>query len=256
MLYLDKILAHLAYPLCFSLVLLLIALVLLLLRLQWSGLGLLFFSLCWLYVWSMPAVSDQLRLSLESQSRLVDVEKLPQAGAIVLLGGGLSTGPPSWPYPDLGAAGDRIWHAARLYDADKAPFILISGGTMPWNGQRFSVAEATASLLTDLGVPDSAIRIEGQSLNTRQNAVYSAEVLQKQDIDRVLLVTSALHMPRAMGCFEAVGLEVQPAPIDFEVKPEPNHFLRWLPDAEALADATRAFKEYLGLLVYWLRGWV
>lgn len=68
-------------------------------------------------------------------------------------------------------------------------------------------------------------------------------------------MTSALHMPRALALFQATDLKVIPAPTDIEVIHRDNaHPLRWLPDAQALADSTRAFKEYVGRLVDRLLG--
>lgn len=71
----------------------------------------------------------------------------------------------------------------------------------------------------------------------------------------MLLVTSALHMPRSLAAFKAVGINAVAAPADFEVIPEPLHPLRLLPDAHSLHQSTRALKEYLGFAVYRLRGW-
>ncbi len=68
-------------------------------------------------------------------------------------------------------------------------------------------------------------------------------------------MTSALHMLRALAAFRAAGVDAVPAATDFEVMPRPDNLLRWLPDAQALADSTRALKEYLGMAVYWWRGW-
>lgn len=255
MLYLDKILTQLAHPLGTALALLVLALLLLMIRRRGLAMLSLLIGLGWLSFWSLPEVSDRLRLTLEGRFQQQAVEMLPQADAIVLLGGGIGTGAPDWPYPDLNSAADRIWQAARLYHAGKAPLVLISGGNQAWLGERASNAGATGLFLRDLGVPEAALLLEDQSRNTRENALFSAEMLAERGLHRILLATSALHMPRAQATFEAVGLEVIPAPSDFEVKPEPEHPLRWLPDAEALADSTRALKEYLGLLVYRLRGW-
>jgi hypothetical protein len=122
-------------------------------------------------------------------------------------------------------------------------------------GERLSEAAATRQFLTDLGVPAAALLFEDRSRSTRENARYSAELIQTHGFARVLLVTSAPHMPRALATFHAAGIDAVPAPTDFEVLPEPPHLLRWLPDAQALADSTRALKEYLGLWVYRWRGW-
>ena len=155
----------------------------------------------------------------------------------------------------MGAAADRVWHAARIYRAGKAPRVILSGGRMAWQGERLSEADATRRFLIDLGVPAEALLFEDHSRSTRENARYSAELIRAHGFARVLLVTSALHMPRALATFRAVGVDAIPAPTDFEVMPEPAHLLRWLPDAEALVASSRALKEYLGLWVYRWRGW-
>ena len=255
-LYLDKVLSQLAYPLASAIGLLLLALLLVIVRRRHGlTITLMLLALGWLGVFSLPTVSDRLRLSLENRYPQLAAEATPAADVIILLGGGMRGPPPDWPYPDLGASADRVWHAARLYHAGRAPLIIASGGAMGWTGERMTEACAMRALLLDLGVPDEAIILEDQSRSTRENAVYSQRVMEEQAMDSALLVTSALHMHRSMATFRAVGLDPIPAATDFEVMPEPNHPLRWLPDAEALHDSTRALKEYLGLAVYRLRGW-
>lgn len=255
MLYLDKLLSQLAYPLGLALTLVSLAWLLLLLGRRRLGLISLALGILWLFFWSVPIVSDRLRLSLEGRLVAVPVETLPALDALVVLGGGIRGAPPGWPYPDLGRAADRVWHAARLYHAGKAPRLILSGGSQPWLGERRDEANAMREFLVDLGVPREAILIESRSRNTRENAVYTHELMRESGIERVFLVTSALHMPRALGTFRAAGIEAVPAPADFEVMPETAHPLRWMPDAEALQDSSRALKEYLGWWVYRWRGW-
>lgn len=255
MLYLDKLLSQLAYPLGLSIALGLLAFLLLSVGRLRSGLLVLALGILWLTPWSLPVVSDALRLSLESRFAREPASALPQTDAIVVLGGGISGGPRDWPDPDLGPAADRVWHAARLFHAGKAPRMIVSGGSMPWAGERRSEAEAMQRFLADLGVPSGAVLLEGRSRNTHENAVYTAQILREQGLGKVLLVTSALHMPRALATFQAAGVDGVAAPTDFEVMPEPDHLMRWLPDAEALSASTRALKEYLGWWVYRWRGW-
>lgn len=101
-------------------------------------------------------------------------------------------------------------------------------------------------LLLDLGVPERAIRLEERSTSTASNASATAALLQADGIKEFMLVTSALHMPRARAQFERAGLRVVPAPTDFEVIEMPMSLLRYVPDATALRDSGRAFKELLG----------
>lgn len=202
-------------------------------------------AVVWLWAWSVPVLSLWLRGTLENQFAQRPLSRVPQAQALVLLGGGVS--PPSGKAADinLGAAADRVWYAARLFHAGKAPLLLLSGGSDPQR-HAFSEARAMAIFLQDLGVPAPALVLEEDSRNTLENAVFCAKLLKARGIRHVLLVTSALHMPRALALFSAQGLQVEPAPTDFEADSLPPGALAWLPDAEALDGSGRAMKEWVG----------
>jgi uncharacterized SAM-binding protein YcdF (DUF218 family) len=254
---LTKIAAQLLYPLTQSLVLGLVAGLLLWRRRQrWGGLCLAV-SLGWLWLCATPAFSDFLRTPLEQAYPPVPIADLPTVDAIVILGGGMQAAAP--PYrltPDLGAGADRIWYGAQLYQAGKASRIIATGGGLPWFGPDQPEAPAILQFLVDLGVPEQAVLLETTSMNTYQNALYSKPLLQTQGLDSVLLVTSALHMPRALATFRAQGIKTYPAPTDFEVVPVAQAtILRWLPDAGALSNTTRALREYLGFLAYRILKW-
>lgn len=243
------------YPLGLGLVLGLVGLVLLALRRRRPGAGLLGLALAWLWVWSMPVFSDWLTLSLEGRYPHWSADEAPQAQAIVVMGGAFSH-QQGWPYPDISSSGDRYWQAARLYHADRAPLVFLSGGRMPGRGPGLTDAAAGGLFLADLGVPASAIVLEERALTTRGNAVHMAGLLEAGGIERFLLVTSAMHMRRAEAAFRAVGLEPVPVATDFQVRvPIRRHWRRWLPSASALAGSTRAVHEYVGFWVYRLRGW-
>jgi uncharacterized SAM-binding protein YcdF (DUF218 family) len=252
MLLLTKILSQIAYPLLMALLLAITAGILSWRGWRRSGVGLLTIALGWLWLWSTPIFSDWLRAGLEQHYPSGPVESLPVVDAVVVLGGAMeAAAPPERPYPNLGAAADRVWHAARLYRAGKAPVILVSGGNLPWSDIDRPEAEVIAELLQELGVPASAILRESASRTTRDNRDFSLPLLRAHGIQRILLVTSALHMPRALALFQSSDLVVIPAPADVEVvhRRDPAHPLRWLPDAQALADSSRAFKELLGAWV-------
>lgn len=205
------------------------------------------FAVSWLWLWSMPIASASLRGQLERPFPLSDALDLPRAEAIVVLGGGLSSTDPSHPLPNLSDASDRVWHAARLYHAGKAPIVLLSGGSDTSSGQR-PEAEDMQTFVRDLGVPAEAIHLELNSRNTRENAIYSAEFLRRHKIHRVLLVTSALHMERALSHFRAQGVTPFPVGAD-HTGSSPSGARAWLPDAHALDGSGQAFKELVGMLV-------
>jgi uncharacterized SAM-binding protein YcdF (DUF218 family) len=206
-------------------------------------------ALAWLWLWSTPVVSDALQGWVEAQAAQAgprEATAVPPAPMIIVLGGAVgSARPPGRPYPDLTAASDRVWHAARLYHAGKSPRILLSGGSI-----RDGIpgeAHAMRQVLLALGVPDAALWLEDRSTDTTANAAHSAALLRQQGIQQAILVTSALHMPRAKLQFEQTGLQITAAPTDFEITNEPLDLLALLPSADALGGAARALKEIIGL---------
>lgn len=210
---------------------------------RWAwGAGLL--ALLWAGGWSMPVASMWVRAQIEAPYPPLTMQQVPQAGAMVVLGGGLSAPTALRPYADLSPAADRAWHAARLFHAGKAPLLVLSGGGGSVPGA-VPEAEAMRLFLQDLGVPAAAMLLEQDSGNTRQNASLSAALLAQRGITRVLLVTSALHMARASAHFEAAGLAVVPVATDHESLSHPPSG-RFLPSAEALDGSGRAMKEWLG----------
>jgi uncharacterized SAM-binding protein YcdF (DUF218 family) len=211
-----------------------------------------------LIIWvpATPVFADWLQGTLERQFPPAPVTAAPEADAIVVLGGSIGAPKPPRVYPDLSGASDRVWHAARLYEAGKAPRIIASGGTLPWEDQRFREASAMQALLESWGVPPDSVLLESESANTYQNATHTAEVAREHGIDRVLLVTSALHMRRALATFRGTDLAVVPVATDYRVVRGGTTLLDVLPSANALAGSTAAIREYVGYLVYDWRGWV
>ncbi len=256
MLDVSKILTQLTYPLTLCLVL--VPLGLLLMRWHWRRLGggLIALGLVWLLLWSLPVPSFWLRAGLERQVPQRVAADYPEVAAIVVLGGGAEGDRPGWrDGPDLSSAADRVWFASRLYHAGRAPLVILVGGIVDDEGSTEPEADAMATFIEDLGVPASALLLEQHSRNTWENAFYTEGLLRDRHIGNVLLVTSALHMPRAVAIFRKLGIATIPAPTDFEaVPPSGPWLLRWLPDAGALNGSSRALKEYLGLWVYRMRG--
>lgn len=219
---------------------------------------------------STPWLARRLTAVLESPHvTQADPQILPAADAIVVLGG--ATAGPDRPRatPEVNEAGDRLFMAARLYRAKKAPKLILSGGRLRWQdpgavNTKTSEATDMAQLLGELGVPKEAMLLEPNSFNTRQNAVYVQQILGQQQINRILLVTSAFHMTRSAAIFRRLGIVVITAPTDFAVTDTDltgqdgfqGLLLSLLPDARSQEMTTKALKEFIGLLVYRLRGWI
>lgn len=250
-LYLSKILPAILEPFLLALLLLMAALVVRKRRTIVIAVALLL-----LLVPSLPAVSNFLLGTLEKQYPDRGIEALPAGDAIVVLGGTIAG--PGGPHraSHLIDASDRLLTAYRLYRAGKAPLIVCSGGILPILGQTAErpEAEVMCSLIKEWGVPASAVLTESGSANTRENATRSFELLSARGVRRVLLVTSAIHMPRASATFRKVGFDVIPAPADFRTGWKSNA-LDWLPSPSSLIDSERAVHEWIGLWIYRLRGW-
>ncbi len=210
-----------------------------------------------LWLSATPWLSRSLQSLLEGRAGEAPAESLPRADAIVVLGGTLS--PPGAPGGDanLSATADRLVYATRLYKLGKAPLILISGGHAAAAGAMDAESVHAAALLGGWGVPASAILTETEGINTYENAVYSKLMLDQHGLKTVLLVTSAMHMPRALATFRSAGIDAIPAATDFEASgPGPSGLLAWTANPAALEVTTRALNEYVGWLVYRSRGWI
>jgi uncharacterized SAM-binding protein YcdF (DUF218 family) len=218
-----------------------------------AGSGLALLCLGGLWAVSTPWVAWALAMPLESRHPPVPAAASPAADAVLVLGGAMQAArPPGQPHLGFGSAADRVWHAAALYRAGKARWVMAIGGNRPGYEDVAPEAEAMAEVLRALGVPASALRLEGRSRNTRENAANSVALVRQVGAKRVLLVTSALHMPRALAVFQGVfagsGVTIIPAATDAEaLGDEPRGWAAWLPDAKSLEWSTRSVKEVLGL---------
>lgn len=149
---------------------------------------------------------------------------------------------------ELTEAADRIVRATAVLRAGQARMVLLSGGLItPAPGER-SEADRLAAYLRDEGIAPDRIVVEGRSRNTHENAVESARVARERGWSRLLLVTSAWHASRALGCFHAVGLSPDLLPVDHQATSGADE--GWLPRAAALDRSTNMLREQLGRVVY------
>jgi uncharacterized SAM-binding protein YcdF (DUF218 family) len=209
------------------------------------------FLLGWMWLWSTPLWCDLLRGSLERAYPYKSPDSYPDADAIVVLGGGVrGYAGSTFPVIDLNRASDRELFAAQLYKAGKARAIILSGGADPIY-RTGAAAVGMKIFLMNLGIPSRAIHLGTKSRNTVENAQEVVAMLKPMKGRKILLVTSALHMKRAVWLFSRSDLQVIPAPTDFEVMNIPFSIHRILPDVEAFENSTRAYREYVGMVAHW-----
>jgi uncharacterized SAM-binding protein YcdF (DUF218 family) len=209
--FLSKFLPLFVYPL--GLIFILILFALFLQRHPRLRNALLIIALLILYLSSNRWVAYIFARSLEW--RYLPLNPVPQADAIVVLGGATEAEQYPRPTVEVNAAGDRVLYAAKLYKEGKAPAILLSGGTISWmNGRSSTPASEMAQVLELTGISGDSVWLQPNSQNTYEDALFSSQMLKEKGITRILLVTSAMHMPRSVALFQHDGIEVIPAPTD------------------------------------------
>jgi len=153
----------------------------------------------------------------------------------------------------ISGAVERITVASRLALSHPDAKLIFSGGSGSIRNQDVKEADYAAELFEALGVPPGRLVLEREARNTWENAKYTMEMVAPKSDETWVLVTSAFHMPRAIGAFRRVGWEMIPYPVDF------NHgkdlsFPAPLDFAFGLGKLAQAGHEWIGLISYWLTG--
>jgi uncharacterized SAM-binding protein YcdF (DUF218 family) len=152
---------------------------------------------------------------------------------------------------------ERMITAFDLLRAGRAKNVLLSGG--PWGDPHRAGVRSEAGVMADQleawGIDAARIAVEERSKNTHENAVESLRIVRERGWERVLLVTSAAHMPRAFACFVHEGLHVDALPVDFWAADPAHRPPGWLPRAWAMLESTQILHEWAGRAVYRARGW-
>lgn len=187
----------------------------------------------------------------------VAIETLSRYDVGIVLGGITSDKEPRDRVHTSGAA-DRILHAVQLYRSGKIDKILVSGGTGKIIADEVKEAILLKRLLLMSMVPEEDILVEDNSRNTRENALFSRDLLQEAAPgQRYLLITSAFHMRRAKACFDKVGLEVGTFSVDFrsdEHKFTPD--VLFIPTSAAIGNWEIIIRETLGMAAYRVSGYI
>jgi uncharacterized SAM-binding protein YcdF (DUF218 family) len=211
-----------------------------------------FVALSLLALISLPAVAERLAAGLEPYPALTPSELSPSsADAILILGGDRYSWAPEYGEDTVGPLTlERLRYGAFLHRHTGLP-VYLSGGSPPQEGTPL------ARLMSQVLEEEFAVKpagVEDRSRTTWENAAYAAPMLQRDGVRRVLLVTQAWHMPRAVESFKRVGVKVVPAPTAFfHREGGEGGYSDWLPNANACVISYYAIHEYVGQAWYQLK---
>ncbi len=249
----SKILWYLVQPLVFILLIGAGGILAFLLRMPRLGLGLVGTSLVVLAVVSLSPLGLLMLSVLENR---FPKPALPQeVTGIVVLGGSFDTrvGRTRGEL-ELNDAADRITTTMALALRYPNARVVFSGGAAAMLAADITESSMAEKMFAGLGLPPERLELEDRSRNTVENALFTKEIAKPKPGETWLLVTSAAHMPRSVGCFRVAGFDVLPYPTDFQT---PTGDVLFVPSASTIRNLEKvhfAIREYLGLLVYRLTG--
>ena len=245
MIYLHKILPLIASPLFLIIFLIILGTIFKSKKITLFGVVILIFC-------SLPIISNKLITYLEKDYTLQDASVINNADAIVVLSGMIQTIKVNdkLKYEFTGAV-DRILSGINLFKNDKASLLILTKGKYPWS-LGVPEGEYLKEFAIKFGVPEESILLTDNVQNTDQEAKSVKKLLNSNDV-KVILVTSAFHMPRAKKVFEASNIKVIPYAVDFISSHQKLTFMNFVPSAGALSGTSRFVREMIGRLYYNLK---
>jgi uncharacterized SAM-binding protein YcdF (DUF218 family) len=201
------------------------------------------------YLLSTPIISDEIFRYVEKEQAIKDIKSIPNADAIVVLGGMFNYvktetgGKNEWSDPD------RFYGGIALYKAGKATQLIFTGAKMPWaEKDQETEGGSLKRYAIEMGVPDSVIKISGLVTTTEDESNEVKKLLP--NAKSIILVTSAYHMPRSKSLFERKGFNVIAFPVDSKVGIGQTTLLDYLPNADSFSNSETAIRELIGRNFY------
>jgi uncharacterized SAM-binding protein YcdF (DUF218 family) len=249
----SKILWFLVQPLVIILLIGTAGILAFLLKMPKLGLGLVGTSLFVLAIVSLTPLGLLMLSVLEN--RFPKPQLPANVAGIVVLGGSFDTriGRTRGEL-ELNDAADRITTTMALARLFPQARVVFSGGAAAMLTEDITESSMAEKLFAALGLPPERLELEDRSRNTVENAVYTREIAEPKPGETWLLVTSAAHMPRAVGCFRVAGFDVLPYPTDYQT---PSGSALYWPSTASVRNLEKvhfAIREYLGLAVYRMTG--
>ena len=244
MIYLHKFLPLIASPLFFVLILVILGTFL-------KSKKIILFGVFILIFFSLPIISNNLIAYLEKDYTPKNSSTIDEADAIVVLSGMLKIIKTESGYKyEFGGGVNRILAGINLYKDAKAPILILTRGKLPW-----SLGKPEGEYLKDFairfGVPEKNILLTDIIQNTDQEAKSVKNLLNQNN--KIILVTSAFHMPRAKKVFKAADIDIIPFPVGFRKKLYKITFLDFIPAASSFSNSSHFVREIIGRIYYSLK---
>jgi uncharacterized SAM-binding protein YcdF (DUF218 family) len=252
--YLSKIVWSALQPSSLLLVLLLAGAVLLFTRYQRAGRRLVVIAAALLVAGGMLPFSTWLILPLEDRFPRADLAGRDVDGIVVLGGAEAAAITATRSVHGINEAGERFTEAVALARRFPRARIAFTAGSVEILAKPAIGADAGKVVFEDLGIGGDRLILERGSRNTWENAVFTKALVDPKPGERWLLVTSAAHMPRAMGVFRQAGFPVEPWPVDYRTAGPWDLAGIFDKPSEGLSRLDQASREWVGLLAYWLTG--
>lgn len=208
-----------------------------------------------LTVASLSPLGNVMVLPLEDRFPRPEIALGERIEGIIVLGGALSPGVSgARRVTALNEAGERLTVAATLARRFPDARIVFTGGTANILIKEAPEAAFASKALVEFGVEARRIRLEANSRNTYENALHTRALVKPRPGARWILLTSAAHMPRAVGCFRRVGFPVIAWPVDYRTRGRADLWRFFSSPTEGLRSLDWAVHEWLGLVAYRLTG--
>ena len=245
MIYLHKILPLIFSPLMFVIGLIILGIIFNLRKFSLIGIIILIFS-------SLPIISNKFIAYLEKDYEPIEISEIENVDAIVVLSGMIKViGDEENLKYEFTESVDRFFAGLDLFNNNNAPILILTRGKMPWS---IGIAEGEylKELAIKFGVPEENIILTDEVQNTDQEA-KAVKNLLANDNSRIILVTSAFHMPRAEKVFKAANINLIPFPVDFQNSKSKTTMMDFIPSAASLFDTSHFIREMIGRLYYNLK---
>ena len=211
-------------------------------------------SLALLAIFGFSPAGNALIIPLEGRFPAWDASRGAPYGIVTLGGGATADVAAARDEPALNEAAERITAVVELARRYPAARIIYSGGNASLTSAEGNEAAAALALFERLGLVQGRVIAEDKSRNTVENAQFSKQLAMPKPGERWLLVTSAYHMPRAMGVFRRAGFPVEPYPVDWRTRGAQDVGRLFSSVSDGLQRTDTAVREWIGLAVYWLTG--